>query len=162
MKIEFDEQLIPKLLTFTKLRTCATNVISHLLYSKQKECWNPIHPPTLCSFALQHSSRRKILCLDEQMKSFIQHLGERSSCYLKCWWAPIPFLPIRETNIFTMNNLIGWKESTSFGNSIQLHEAHLPAMESLSCNIYMQKGDYYAVHLKQIECGFWKDVGSYL
>ena len=116
----------------------------------------------MSSFALQHSSRSKIHSLDIQMESFVQQIVERSSSYLQCWWAPIPFVPVRETNLFSLKNLIAWKESKSFGNSLQLHEARLPAMESLACNKYMQKSDYHVAQLKQIECGFWKDVSPYV
>ena len=155
------EHNIPGEFQFSKLRTKASKVILTLLEvssSEHNECWSHFLPRTLSSFALEHSSRSKIHSLDIQMESFIQEIVERSSSYLQCWWAAIPFVPVRETNLFSLKNLIAWKESKNFGDSLQLHEARLPAMESLACNKYMQKSDYHVVQLKQIECGFWKDV----
>ena len=165
MKLDVEHD-IPEQFKFTKLRICASNVIASLLgvnYLGRKECWNSFPPRTLRSFTLQHNSRRnKIHYIEVQMESFIQQIVEKSSSYLQCWWSPIPFVPLRETNLFNMKNLIGLKESKSFGNSLQLHDARLPAMESLACNKYMQENDYHAVQLKQIECGFWTDVSSHV
>lgn len=159
MRVDLEKE-IPEEFRYCNLGTSTSRANSILLRARENsssepiECWNhfPLH--SLKSFALQHSSRTKAVALDPEMESFIQQIVEKSCSYLQCWWAPIPSVPVHETG-FNLKNMIAWKESKSFGDVVPLH---MPAMESLACNKYMQRGDFNSPHLKQIECGFWKDV----
>ena len=53
--------------------------------------------------------------------------------------------------------MISWKENGGLGD---LNLASMSAMQSLAYNKYMQRGEFHLPNLKQIECGFWKDVCS--
>lgn len=89
-----------------------------------------------------------------RIERFIQTIIEQKSGSLQSFWTSIPSCTVTYAPL-NIKDMIAWKEN----KSLEMLAAHpMPAMESLSSNKYMEKGDFMDSRLKQIECGFWRDV----
>lgn len=118
------------------------------------ERYDPLPPRSLKSIVvLVHNKSRTI---EGPMERFIQKIVDKSSSYIQCLWSAVPFFILRDMG-FNIKNMIAWKETKNFSD-IVLRQKRPSFLESLASNKYMQRGDFNVPQLKQIECGFWKDV----
>ena len=103
---------------------------------------------------LSSSSKNKRICLEKQMKKFIEEIIKRSASSLVCFWSLIPSLDI-DARLFNWNEMIAWNHSL-----IPLP----PAIESFAGNWnYLDRqhkpGDLFSPSkMKQIECTFKLEV----
>jgi hypothetical protein len=139
-------------------RKAINNLFDILALQKAEYC-SPVPPCSLKSIVVLVHSRHKNL--EGPMERFIQNIVEKSDSHLQCLWTAVPFLSVRDTS-FNISNMVAWKETKNYNNIILLPFKRLPSIESVACNKYMQRGDFNLPQLKQIECGFWKDVLYYL
>ncbi|KAK4004674.1 Uncharacterized protein APZ42_015845 [Daphnia magna] len=148
-KLVYPEDL--KIEDWPSRKTINNLLESFAVDSAERYC--PLPPRSLKSIVvLVHNKSRT---LEGPMEQFIQKIVDKSSSYIQCLWAAIPFLTLRDMG-FNIKNMIAWKETKNFSD-IVLRQKRLPFMESLASNKYMQRGDFNLPQLKQIECGFWKD-----
>ena len=138
---------------FPSIRTAASAVIESLLKGasskKPPVFWNHIFSKTIQSFAF-HIEINRTKPRETHTEKFIQKIGEICSGNLQCWWAPLPSVPVQESD-FNLKTMFAWKES-------YIIPFRMPVMESFASNMYMQIGSFGSPQLKQIECGFRKNV----
>lgn len=120
-----------------------------------------IRLPKLKSIVLVKSSRNRTEANSNQIDRFIQTIVRQSRDNLQCFWTSLPFsevscIPPHLYVPFNLKEMIAWKETKSIKMPLVLEPT--PAMESLACNKYMERGEFHSTRFKQIECGFWKDV----
>lgn len=131
------------------------NSLVDILALKNDEYCSPVPPRSLKSIAVLVHGRNKNV--EGPMEKFIQKIVESTNSHLQCLWTAVPFLNVRDSS-FNLSNMVAWKETKNYNNIILLPFKRLPSIESVACNKYMQRGDFNLPQLKQIECGFWKDV----
>lgn len=131
------------------------NSLLDILALKNDEYCSPVPPRSLKSIAVLVHGRSKNV--EGPMEKFIQKIVESTNSHLQCLWTAVPFLNVRDSS-FNISNMVAWKETKNYNNIILLPFKRLPSIESVACNKYMQRGDFNLPQLKQIECGFWKDV----
>jgi hypothetical protein len=131
------------------------NELLDILTLLNDECCSPVPPISLKSIVvLVHGGNKN---LEGPMARFIQKIVEKSNSQLQCLWTAVPFLSVRDLS-FNLNNMVAWKETKNYNNIILSPFKRFLSIESVACNKYMERGDFNLPQLKQIECGFWKDV----
>lgn len=154
LRLGFEEE---KLHSFKVLQLIGKNSIGlsqDVTFDSLEEYWSHPPPCNLKSIILLDNTSSRKRHLRMQMERFIQQVVGQGSSDLQCVWTNITGLSARDARI-SVKEMIAWKEAEHFGHFVP---PPMPTIESLACKKFMQTDDFYSPNLKQIECGFWKDV----